>query len=68
MKITTSWMEQGQESATRALVIKQLTRKLGNLSPGLLARVNGLSLERVEALAFDLLEFTSVGDLESWLG
>ena len=68
MEITTSWMEQGQESATRALTIKLLTRKLGNLSPGLLARVNGLNLERVEALAEDLLDFTSVGDLESWLG
>jgi Domain of unknown function (DUF4351) len=67
MEITTSWMEQGQESATRGLVIKLLTRKLGNLSPELLARVNGLSLDRVEALAEDLLDFTSVGDLERWL-
>jgi Domain of unknown function (DUF4351) len=67
MEITTSWMEQGQESATRSLVIKQLTRKFGNLSPELLARVNGLSIDRVEALAEDLLDFTSVGDLERWL-
>ena len=67
MEITTSWMEQGQESATRSLVIRQLTRKLGNLSPELLARVNGLSIDRVEALAEDLLDFTSVGDLERWL-
>jgi Domain of unknown function (DUF4351) len=68
MEITTSWMEQGQESATRSLVTKQLTRKLGNLSPELLARVNGLNLERVEALAEDLLDFKQVGDLERWLG
>jgi Domain of unknown function (DUF4351) len=67
MEITTSWMEQGQESATRSLVTKQLTRKLGNLSPELLARVNGLNLERVEALAEDLLDFKQVGDLERWL-
>jgi Domain of unknown function (DUF4351) len=67
MEITTSWMEQGQESATRGLVVKQLTRKLGNLSPELLARVNGLNLDRVEALAEDLLDFTSVSDLERWL-
>jgi Domain of unknown function (DUF4351) len=67
MEITTSWMEQGQESATRGLVVKQLIRKLGNLSPELLAKVSSLNLERVEALAEDLLDFTSVGDLERWL-
>jgi heme oxygenase len=67
MEITTSWMEQGQESATRGLVVKQLTRKLGNLSPELLAKVSSLNLDRVEALAEDLLDFNSVGDLERWL-
>jgi hypothetical protein len=71
MELTTSWKEegivQGRESATRSLVIKQLTRKFGNLSPELLARVNSLSIDRVEALAEDLLDFTSVGDLERWL-
>ena len=30
-------------------------------------RVNGLKLERVEALAEDLLDFTSLGNLERWL-
>ena len=67
MEITTSWMERGQESATRGLVIKLLTRKFGNLSPELLARVNSLSIDRVEVLVEDLLDFTSVGDLERWL-
>jgi Domain of unknown function (DUF4351) len=67
MKITTSWMEKGRESGERALVIKQLTRKLGNLSPELLVRVNGLSLDRVEALGEALLDFTIMGDLEGWL-
>ena len=71
MEITTSWKEegivQGRESATRVIVIEQLTQKLGNLSPELLVRVNGLNLDRVEALAEDLLDFTSLGDLERWL-
>jgi Domain of unknown function (DUF4351) len=58
MEVTTSWMEKGQESATQ---------KIGNLAPELLARVNGLELDRVEVLAEDLLDFTSVGDLEQWL-
>ncbi|WP_396135057.1 MULTISPECIES: DUF4351 domain-containing protein [unclassified Chamaesiphon] len=71
MELTTSWKEegivQGRESATRIIVSKQLTRKFGNLSPELLARVNGLSIDRVEALTEDLLDFTNVGDLERWL-
>jgi hypothetical protein len=71
IELTTSWMErgivQGRELGERSLVIKQLTRKIGNLSPELLARVNSLSIDRVEALAEDLLDFTSVSDLERWL-
>ena len=58
---------EGRIEGQRALAIKLLTRKLGNLSPELLSRLNGLSLDRVEALAEELLDFTSVGDLEVWL-
>ena len=72
MEITTSWKEEGrvegQELATRALAIKLLTKKVGNLSPKLLARVSSLNLARMEALAEDLLDFKQVGDLERWLG
>jgi Domain of unknown function (DUF4351) len=71
MEMTTSWKEEGKvegrDLATRALAIRLLTKKVGNLSPELLARVNGLSLERVEALAEDLLDFKQVGDLERWM-
>jgi Domain of unknown function (DUF4351) len=67
MEITTSWMEEGIIKGERALTIRLLTKKVGNLSPELLARVNGLNLERVEALAEDLLDFKHVGDLERWM-
>ena len=59
---------EGRAAEGKALVLKQLTRKLGNLSPELTAKVSNLSLERLEALAEDLLDFTRVADLESWLG
>ena len=68
MEITTSWMEEGIIKGERALTIRLLTKKVGNLSPELLARVSGLSIERVEALAEALLDFKHVGDLERWLG
>lgn len=59
---------EGRTAEGKALVLKQLTRKLGSLSPELTASVSNLSLERLEALAEDLLDFTRVADLESWLG
>jgi predicted transposase/invertase (TIGR01784 family) len=52
----------------RTLIIKQLTRKLSNLSIEQTSRVNALSLDRLEALGEALLDFTSIADLEAWLG
>jgi predicted transposase YdaD len=63
-----SILREGQSAGEQALVLKQLTRKFGNLSAELISRVRGLSLERLEALGEALLDFTSVADLESWLG
>jgi predicted transposase/invertase (TIGR01784 family) len=51
----------------RGLVIRLLTRKLGNVSPSLLAKIEALPLERVESLGEDLLDFTSIANLEQWL-
>lgn len=59
---------EGRSIGGKALILKQLTRKLGNLSPELTAKVNALNLEGLEALGEALLDFTSVEDLESWLG
>jgi Domain of unknown function (DUF4351) len=71
MEITTSWKEEGRvegrESEGRMLVVKLLTKKVGNLSPELLARVSSLNLDRLEVLAEDLLDFKHVADLERWL-
>ena len=60
-------LEQGRAVGERILVLKLLTRKLGNLPPVLIAKVNALSLEELEALGEALLDFTKVEDLESWL-
>ncbi|MBA2747244.1 MAG: Rpn family recombination-promoting nuclease/putative transposase [Tatlockia sp.] len=58
---------QGRTAGEKALVLKQLTRKLGSLSPEVTAKVSALSLDRLEAFAEALLDFTSFRDLESWL-
>jgi predicted transposase/invertase (TIGR01784 family) len=58
---------QGRVEEAKGLVIRQLIRKLGNVSPNLLAKIEALPLERVESLGEDLLDFTSIANLEQWL-
>jgi predicted transposase/invertase (TIGR01784 family) len=58
---------EGRVEEARGLIIRQLTRKLGNVSPELVAKIEALSLERVELLGEDLLDFTSIVNLEKWL-
>jgi predicted transposase YdaD len=55
-------VEEGQR-----LVLKLLTRKLGNITPEIRSRVNSLTIDRLESLGEDLLDFTSMADLETWL-
>lgn len=43
------------------------TRKLGNLNPQLLDRINTLQLDRIESLGEALLDFNSIADLQNWL-
>jgi heme oxygenase len=57
-----------REYEGKKLVLRQLTRKLGNLSPQLQAQVNSLNLEQIESLCEALLDFTSIEDLMSFLG
>jgi predicted transposase/invertase (TIGR01784 family) len=51
----------------KALVLKQLNRKLGNLSPQVQTRVLALEIAQIESLGEDLLDFASIADLEVWL-
>jgi predicted transposase/invertase (TIGR01784 family) len=57
----------GKAEEGKSLVIRQLTRKLGTITPQLLDRINRLQIDRVESLGEALLDFTSITDLEAWL-
>jgi predicted transposase YdaD len=59
-------LEIGQQQE-KALVVKQLARKLGNLSAQTQAKVSALQIDRIESLGEALLNFTSIADLETWL-
>jgi predicted transposase/invertase (TIGR01784 family) len=51
----------------KALVVRQLTRKLGNLSSNLVVRVNSLPIEKIEFLGEALFDFDQMSDLIAWL-
>jgi predicted transposase YdaD len=51
----------------RTLVMRLLSRKLGNITPELQLQVNSLPIDQIEALGEALLDFTQMGDLLNWL-
>jgi predicted transposase YdaD len=51
----------------RSLVVRLLTKKLGNLTPNIQAQISSLSIERVEALGEALLDFNNLADLDKFL-
>jgi hypothetical protein len=60
-------LQQGRFEGEAALVIKQLTRRLGALSSTQEKTIRKLPLENIEALGEALLDFTSPADLARWL-
>ena len=59
--------DEGRVEEGRALVLRLLTRKLGNLTPELTTRVNSLTIDRVESLGEALLDFQKLDELIAWL-
>ncbi len=60
--------QEGRQEGELTLISRQLKRRFGGLAPALEAQVRGLSVDQLEALAEALLDFSSVADLEHWLG
>lgn len=57
----------GRQEEGVALVLRQLNRRLGNVSDEMRVRVQSLSVVQVEMLAEALLDFTGAADLEAWM-
>ena len=58
---------QGRQEEASAVTLRQLNRRCGPLSEATTARIQALPLERLEALAEALLDFTGPADLAAWL-
>ena len=55
----------GALKESQTLILRQLTRRIGDVSPAL--RSQALALAQLESLGEALLDFTASSDLESWL-
>jgi hypothetical protein len=63
-------MERGEERGLereKQLVIRQIKRKLGEISSETESQIKALNIDDVEKLGEDLFDLTSIDDLQSWL-
>jgi hypothetical protein len=59
--------QEGRQEGEIELVLRQLIRRLGNLSPSEEEAIRKLELAKIEALGEALLDFSSRADLARWL-
>lgn len=59
--------QEGRQEGERSLVIRQLSRRVGELPQELRSLVETLPLEQLENLGEALLDFTNMSDLQAWL-
>lgn len=67
MQIVTSWMEEGIQQGELKIIQRQLTRRIGVISPELQQQLQRLSVTQLEDLAEALLDFSNEADLVAWL-
>nr|MDZ8038552.1 Rpn family recombination-promoting nuclease/putative transposase [Nostoc sp. CreGUA01] len=58
--------QEGRQEGERSLVLRLLTRRVGELPQQLLERIETLDLEQLENLGEALLDFQAQADLEAW--
>jgi hypothetical protein len=57
----------GLKQGQIALVMRQLKKRFGEISATTNSKIEDLSLENLEQLGDDLLDFNSMENLENWL-
>lgn len=60
------WAE-GRQEGEILLILRQINRRLGQISPPVEEQIRNLSVAQLEDLAEALLDFTSESDLLTWL-
>ncbi|AVH67168.1 MULTISPECIES: DUF4351 domain-containing protein [unclassified Nostoc] len=58
--------QRGREAEGQLLILRLLTRRVGELPQEVRSQIENLSLEQLENLGEALLDFQAIADLESW--
>ena len=58
--------QRGREEGEKSLILRQLTRRVGELPQDIRQQIETLPLEQLENLGEALLDFTSMADLQAW--
>jgi predicted transposase YdaD len=60
-------VQQGLQRGEYLLVMRQLTRRFGELPPAIESQIKAMPTATLEALAEALLDFSDRSDLDNWL-
>ena len=60
-------IQQGVQQGKQDIVIRQLTRRIGDFPPQLRSQIQNLSIEQLDNLSEILLDFSATTDLTDWL-
>ncbi len=60
-------IQEGIQRGERALILRLLRRKIGDLSVAMQQQIDQLSPDRLDTLGDALLEFSTAADLADWL-
>jgi predicted transposase YdaD len=61
------WKEEFLQEGEQSLILRQLTRRFGELAPTLISQIQSLSISQLESLGEALLDFSQSDDLVNWL-
>jgi predicted transposase YdaD len=61
------WYQEIRKEGEQSLILRLLTRRIGEVSPERRSQVQALSLPQLEALGEALLDFSEPTDLDEWL-
>lgn len=60
-------LQQGEQQGEANLIIRQLSKRFGNLDPAIASQIRQLSISQLETLGESIFDFSAMADLETWL-
>ena len=60
-------LQQGEQQGEANLIIRQLSKRFGNLDPAIASQIRQLSISQLETLGESIFDFSAMADLKTWL-